>query len=320
MWRYIIKRLLVTIPVLICIAIAVFTLLYFTPGDPAKMLLSSDATEEQLAEKRAQLGLDQPYIVQLGNFLVELFLHGNLGTSYQDGTPVMYQLMLRFPRTIYLALMTMILNVVIGIPLGMAAATHKNKFADYFCTTFAMLTSALPGFWIAMLFVLLFALQLGWFPAGGVDSWKGYVLPTICAGLGGIGQLGRMTRSQMLEVINADYCVTARSQGISENSILYKHALPNALIPIITSVGTHFANSLGGSVVIENVFTIPGVGQYMIEGLNARDYPVTRGGVVLLAALFCIIMLIVDLIYAFIDPRIKAQYSQKRKKKVRVKA
>lgn len=317
MWRYIIKRLLILIPVVICVAIVIFTLLYFTPGDPAESLLGPTATAEQLAEKRHQLGLDQPYAVQLWDFLSELFLHGNLGTAFMDGTKVMQQLLARMPRTIIIAVMVMLIQVVFGIPLGISAATHKDKWQDTFCTFIAMSTTSFPGFWIALLLILLFSLKLDLLPSSGVASWQSYILPCIAAGLSGIGQMGRLTRSQMLEVKNADYCVTARSQGISERTILYRHALPNAMIPIITSAGTHFGSALGGSIVIETVFAIPGVGTYVMDAISARDYPVVRGGVVVLAIMFCIVMLIVDLCYAFIDPRIKAQYEQKKTRRVK---
>ena len=319
MWRYVLKRLLVLIPVIICVAIVIFTLLYFTPGDPAEAILGSSATPEQLAEKRHQLGIDQPYVVQLGRFLVELFLHGNLGTSYIDATNVMSQLMLRLPRTAIIAVMVMLIQVVFGIPLGISAATHKNGWQDTVCIFIAMVTTSFPGFWLALILVLVFSLRLNLLPSSGVESWVSYILPCIAAGLSGIGQMGRLTRSQMLEVINADYCVTARAQGIGERTILYRHALPNALIPIITSAGTHFGSALGGSIVIETVFAIPGVGTFIMEAINARDYPVVRGGVVILALLFCLVMLLVDLGYAFIDPRIKAQYEGKRTRKAGAK-
>lgn len=319
MWRYVIKRLLILIPVIICVAIVIFTLLYFTPGDPVEAILGPNASVEQRQEKRAELGLDQPYAVQLGDFLIQLFIHGNLGKSYIDGTYVMSQLLQRLPRTVIIAVMVMLIQVVIGIPLGMSAATHKDKWQDTFCMLMAMVTTSFPAFWIALLLVMLFSLRLGWLPATGVDSWLSYILPCFAAGLHGIGQMGRLTRSQMLEVKNADYCVTARSQGISEKKILYVHALPNALIPIITSIGTHFGTALGGSIVVETVFAIPGVGLFMMDAINSRDYPVVRGGVVILAIMFCLVMLLVDLCYAFIDPRIKAQYSQKKSRRARTK-
>ena len=317
MWRYIIKRLLILIPVIICVAIVIFTLLYFTPGDPIEAILGPNATNEQRDEKRAELGLDQPYAVQLGKFLKELFLEANLGKSYVDGTNVSYQLVQRLPRTIIIAVMVMLIQVVIGIPLGMSAATHKDKWQDTFCMFLAMVTTSFPAFWLALIMVLFFSLKLGWLPATGVDSWTSYILPCFAAGLHGIGQMGRLTRSQMLEVKNADYCVTARAQGVSERTILYGHALPNALIPIITSIGTHFGTALGGSIVVEKVFAIPGVGLYMMDAIEARDYPVIRGGVVILAIMFCLVMFVVDLCYAFIDPRIKAQYSQKKTRRAR---
>lgn len=313
MWRYVVKRLLILIPVVICVAIVIFTLLYFTPGDPVQSMLGSNATAAAIEQKRAELGLDQPYIVQLGEFLRDLFLHGNLGNSYMDNTSVMAQMLSRLPRTTLIAVICILLQLGGGIPLGVTAATHQNKWPDKFCTLLAMFTVSMPAFWIALMLILIFSLKLDLLPSFGVGSWQCYILPCVALGISGVGQMARLTRSQMLEVIHADYCVTARAQGIPERTILYKHALPNALIPIITSTGTHFGAVLGGTVVIETVFSIPGVGMYIIDAISARDYPIVRGGVVVLAILFCLIMMLVDLCYAFVDPRIKAQYEQHKK-------
>lgn len=317
MYKYVIKRLLWMIPVLIGVAIVIFTLLYFTPGDPAEAVLGTNPTYEEIVAKHAELGLDQPYIVQLGRFLKELFLEFNLGTSYVYKNSVAVEFFARLPRTFIIALTCLLTYIVVAIPLGVVAAVHQNKWQDHFCILLVMVTTAIPSFWFAMILMLIFSLHLGWLPSFGVGHWYCYIMPCIAASLSGIGGVARQTRSQMLESLHSDYIVTARSKGVSERSIRYRHALPNALIPVITSLGTYFGHSLAGAVTIEMVFTFPGVGLYLINGITNRDYPVVRGCVVMLAILFSLVMLVVDLTYAFIDPRIKAQYKGQHKRRIK---
>jgi len=282
--------------------------MHFAPGDPVGLALGDIYTEEQYAAKAAELGLDQPFLVQLWVFIRNIFMRFDFGTSWVLKTHVGTELFARLPRTLTLAGISCILEILIGIPLGITAATHKGGFVDKFCIFLAMVGISLPGFWIALMMILLFSNTLGWLPSSGVDHWYCYIMPCIANALTGIGGLTRVTRSQMLEVINADYVVTARAKGVPERTILYSHALPNALIPVVTHVGTHFATAIGGSVVIETVFSIPGIGFYITQSLGNRDYPIVTGGVTLLALIFCIIILLIDILYAYIDPRIKAQY------------
>jgi peptide/nickel transport system permease protein len=315
MSKYILKRLLMMIPVVFCVAVLIFTIMYFTPGDPASIVLGGNASEIEVALKREEMGLNEPYLVQLGTYLSNTFLHFDLGDSWTYNTPVARELLNRLPRTMLIALICMILQVIIGIPLGVTAAVHQNGFADRFCMLVALIGVSIPGFWLGLMLVILFALKLEILPAYGIGGIQYYILPCIANALPGIAQQARQTRSSMLEVIRSDYITTARAKGISEREILYKHALPNGLIPVITVMGNVFGRMLAGTVVIESVFSIPGIGTYMTGAINSRDYPVIRGSVVFLAILFSLIMLLVDLVYAYVDPRIKAQYEGKKRNK-----
>ena len=313
MWKYVIKRLLWMIPVLLGIAVVIFTIMYFCPGDPAAIILGNGATPAAIATKRAEMGLDQPYFVRLLSYLKQVFLHFDLGESYFYKQSVLSGILYSMPYTIAIAVICMILQIVIGTPLGITAAVHQNGFGDRFCMLIALLGVSVPGFWLAMMLVVLFAVNLGWLPPYGVGGIQYFILPCIANAFAGIASQARQTRSSMLEVIRSDYVVTARAKGLSEHDILYKHALPNALIPIITVVGNGMGMMLGGTVIIESVFSIPGIGSYTTEAINSRDYPVVMGGVLFLGALFSLIMLLVDIVYAYVDPRIKAQYSGQQK-------
>lgn len=315
MIRYVIKRLLMVIPVVLAVSIAIFTIMYFTPGEPARVILGDSATDAEIAQLTEEMGLNDPYIVQLGRFMYEMFIELNLGESYITGQSVWTEIAARFPRTLVFAVGSMILQVIIGTPLGITAATHQNGLADRICMLVALVGISLPNFWIALELVLLFALTLRWLPPYGLDAGiVSWILPLFTNSLSGIAMQARQTRSQMLENIRADYVTTARASGLSERTILYKYALPNSLIPVLQTMGDTFGRSLGGTVVIENVFSIPGIGTYLTTGISSRDYPVIRGSVVMLAIAFSLIMLVVDLSFAFIDPRIKAQYERGNKK------
>ncbi len=308
MWKYVVKRLLWMIPVMLGIAIVIFTIMYFCPGDPAAAILGNGATPAAIEAKREEMGLNDPYVVRLLSYLNQVFLHFDLGDSYFYNQPVISGILYRMPYTLTIAVICMLLQVFIGTPLGITAAVHQNGLADRFCMIVALLGVSIPGFWLAMMLVILFSVKLGWLPAYGVGGLQYYILPCIANSFAGIASQARQTRSSMLEVIRSDYIVTARAKGLSERTILYRHALPNALIPIITIVGNGMGMMLGGTVVIESVFSIPGIGSYTTEAINNRDYPIVMGGVLFLGAVFSLIMLLVDVVYAFVDPRIKAQY------------
>jgi peptide/nickel transport system permease protein len=296
------------LPVVLGVAVVIFTIMYFVPGDPARFIMGLDATAAQVAEKRHEMGLDAPYIIQLGRFLFNTFIRFDLGDSYMFNTPVLSDLMVRLPNTLIIGLLCMVLQIAVGIPLGVTAAVHHNGFADRLCIFLALFGVSMPSFWLGLLMVLLFSLKLGILPAYGVGGIQYFIMPVICNSFAGIATQARQTRSSMLDVIRSDYITTARSKGMSEHDVIYKHALPNALIPVITVIGNGLANIFGGAVVIETVFSIPGVGLYMTNAIGNRDYPVVQGAVVVLAVIFSLIVLLVDLVYAFVDPRIRAQF------------
>ena len=317
MGKYIIKRVLWLIPVVLGVAILIFAIMYFVPGDPAQIILGASATQSEIETLRQSMGLNDPFFIQLLRFLKQTFIDFDFGTSYVNKVPVFQALLERFPRTALIAIVCCIFQVILGIPMGINAAVHQNKWQDRMIVVIAMIGISIPNFWLAQMMILLFSFKLGWLPAFGIDSWKSYIMPCFCSMLMGVANQTRFTRTYMLEQIRSDYVVTARAKGLSEHKIIYKHALPNTLIPLITGIGGDFGAALGGTVIIENVFSIPGIGQYMVSAIGNRDYPVVRGSVVFLSIAFSIIMLMVDLLYAFIDPRIKAQYIARSKKKMK---
>lgn len=314
MVKYIIKRILWLIPVILGVSILIFTIMYFVPGDPAQVILGQSATQQEIEALRESMGLNDLYIVQLGRFLKETFLEFDLGNSYVNKVSVSDSLMQRFPQTAIIALVSCFLQVAIGIPLGVTAAVHHNKWQDRVSVVGAMIGISIPSFWLASMMILTFSYRLGWLPAYGIDGWTSYIMPCFCAALAGIATEVRFTRTYMLEQIRSDYVVTARAKGMPERIIRYIHALPNTMIPLITGIGGSLGAAFGGTVIIENVFSIPGIGQYMVKAIGNRDYPVVRGSVVVLSIVFSIIMLFVDIAYSFIDPRIKSQYTSNKKK------
>lgn len=314
MLRYIGKRLLTMIPILVVVAIVIFCLMDFVPGDPVQIMLGDSATPAQIEEARERLGLNDPFLVRMADYLKGL-LKLDFGTSYIYGTPVGPALLSRFPRTVTLALLCVSVSVIIGVPIGIACAMNAGKLVDRVWMFLTLLGNSMPGFWLALMLVILFAVKLGWLPSNGIGGPEYYVLPVIANSLGSFASISRQTRSSMLEVIRSDYVVTARSKGLAERDVIWKHALPNALIPIITICGSRFGHMLGGTTIIESVFSIPGIGLYMIDGINSRDYPVVQGSIIYIAFTFSVMMLITDLVYAFVDPRIKAQYVREKKKK-----
>ena len=312
MVKYVIKRLLMLILVVLGVTVLIFSLMHFVPGDPAQLILGSTADLEDIEALRESMGLNDPFIVQLGRYMYNVFLKFDFGSSYYSGKTVTSELITRMPYTLILGFASIILTLIVGVPLGILAAVKHNRPMDYISMIIALIGVSMPGFWIGLLLVIVFALNLGILPATGVDTWTGYILPVIATSLGALGGLARQSRSSMLEVINSDYNVTARAKGLSEREIIVKHALPNALLPIITIAGSQLSNIFGGSVVIETVFSIPGVGMYMVQAISSRDYPAVEGAVIILSIIFSIIMLLVDLAYAFIDPRIKETFAGKR--------
>jgi peptide/nickel transport system permease protein len=295
--------------VLIGTAIVIFTIMYFIPGDITKSLLGPDLSEAERDIMRDKLGLNDPYIVQLGKYLYNVFLRLDFGKSYIFNVPVIQELASRIPRTLFLGTACILLNSIIGIPLGITAALHQNKWQDTLCMVLALLLVSIPSFWLALQLVAIFSVKLGWLPAFGIGGFQYYIMPIIAASMAGAASNARQMRSSMLEVIRSDYIVSARAKGVEEKNVVRKHMLPNALIPVVTSVGVGLGKAIAGSVVIETVFTIPGVGMYLMTGINSKDFPVVQGSVIILSFFSAIVMLLLDIVYAQIDPRIKAQYS-----------
>ena len=312
MAKFILNRCIWMLFTLLATAFIIFTILYLTPGDPAEILLGQVAVPDEIAKLHAELGLDRPYLVQLGDFLYNVFIKLDFGNSWIYDVPVFEELAQRLPRTLTIGLSAMALNLSLGLLLGIFAGTHQGKWQDSATMAIAMVFVSTPDFWVALMMIVLFALKLGWLPAYGLGGPENYIMPIICASLGGMAVNARQTRSSILEVFREDFITTARSKGQAEMVVVRKHMLPNALMPVITSVGTGFARIVAGSAVIESVFSIPGVGLYMLNAINGRDYPALRGSILFFAAYTAVVMLIIDLIYAYIDPRIKAQYSGRR--------
>jgi peptide/nickel transport system permease protein len=296
---------------LLATAFIIFTILYFTPGDPARVM-APGASEADIQALRHQMGLDRPYLVQLGDFIYKSFFKLDFGNSYIYKVPVFQEMGNRLPRTLLIGLSAMALNLAFGLSLGIFAGTHEGKWQDSATMAIAMVFISAPDFWVALMMIVLFAAKLGWLPAYGIGGIQYYIMPIICASLGGIAVNARQTRSSMLEVFREDFVTTARSKGQAEKVVVRKHMLPNALMPIITSIGIGFSRIVAGSAIIENVFSIPGVGLYMLSAINSRDYPAIRGSVLFFAAFTAVVMLLVDLVYSFVDPRIKSQYSSRR--------
>lgn len=317
MLRYIAKRLLMLVPVLLGISLVVLILIDITPGDPARMMLGTQATEARVQELREEMGLNDPLPVRYVRFLWNV-LHGDFGTSFMTKRPVFEEMVQRFPYTLRLVSISLALSILLGIPLGVFAATHQYTWKDNAAMFIALFCVSMPSFWFALMLIRFFGVELRWLPISGVVSWKGWVLPCIALALGLTASIARQTRSNMLEVIRQDFISTAKAKGLSKVRVTYRHALKNALIPIIMLIGGIFGSMLGGALISEVIFSIPGLGQYTITGLSNRDYPVIQGSVLILSTMFAIVILIVDVVFALVDPRIRSQYSSgkgKRKRK-----
>ncbi len=308
MIKYTLRRLLMLIPVLIGVAFIVFTLLFITPGDPARMALGEDAPAEAVEQFRINYGLNDPFLVQFGRYCYNAVLHGDIGRSYVTKAPVTEELMSRFPMTLELSFWAVVVGVALGIPFGIICAIRQYSFFDSIAMILALVGVSMPNFWMGVLLILLFSVHLDWLPPSGFSSLSEKVMPVFTLSGSSLAVITRMTRSSMLEVVRSDYIRTARAKGQNESVIIWRHALPNALIPILTTIGMQFGTLLGGSILTESVFSIPGVGRLMVDSIKMRDYPIVQGGVLYIAVVFCFVNLAVDLLYAMVDPRIKAKY------------
>lgn len=308
MWRFVVKRILTLLPVLLGVAFIVFSLLYITPGDPARIVLGEQVSEEAIKEFRRAEGLDDPFFVQFGRYIYKAVTKGDIGVSYVTKRPVMADILAAFPPTVLLSALAVLVAIIIGIPCGIVSAVKQYSIFDSVVMIFAMIGISMPIFWSGLLLILFFSVNLGWFPSSGFDSFSAMVLPSVALAAQSVAIITRMTRSSMLDVVRQDYIRTARAKGQKESVIIWSHALKNALIPIVTIVGLQFGNLLGGALITESIFSIPGIGRLMVDAIKMRDYPVVQGGVLFIAVAFCIVNLLVDILYSYIDPRIKSQY------------
>lgn len=304
MLKYAIRRILLLIPVILSVMVILFTILYFTPGDPARIALGQEVTQEAIDAFRAQHGLDDPYIVQLGRYVTNAVFKGDLGYSYIMKSSVASELASRIPMTLKLAFWSVVFSTLVGIPMGIICAVRQYSLLDSFVTLVTLLGVSMPTFWTGLLFILAFSVHLGWLPSMGFSTPSEMVLPILTLAGSSVAIIARITRSSMLEVIKSDYIRTARAKGQKEGAVIFRHALPNAMIPIMTIISMQFGMLLGGSIVTEAIFSISGVGRLMLEAINMRDYPIIQGGVLFISVAFCLINLAVDILYAFVDPRI----------------
>lgn len=299
------------IPVLLGVLFLVFTLNEISPGDPAEMIAGDAASEEVVEQIREDLGLNEPFLVRFANYVKNLVLHGDLGTSYKTKQPVLDEVMARLPTTITLALTSAGFAVLLSIPIGVISAIKQNTWMDNILMVLALIGVAMPAFWQGLMTIILFSVNLGWLPSYGFTTPAHWIMPVLTIGTGAMGSLTRITRSSMLEVIRQDYIRTARAKGQAERKVIIGHALRNSMIPIITAISIQLGSMLGGAIVTETVFAIPGIGMLMIQSIKARDYPTIQGAVVVIAIMFSIVNLVVDVIYTFADPRLKTIYQRK---------
>lgn len=304
---YIANRLFAMIFVIIGVTIIVFTLLYMSPSDPAINILGQQATAEQVANFRELYGLNEPYLAQLWNAIVSVFTF-DFGMTYQGGVSVAADLASRFPITLTITFFSLAFSLLIALPAGIYAGVKPNSTFDYIFMLIALIGISVPSFWIGLIFILNFSVQLGWLPATfSPTDWTSIIMPIVVLGVGLMASVARMARSSTLEVINEDYVMTARSKGVSRFKVVAKHVVPNALIPVITIVGLQFSAMLAGSAVTEQVFTVPGIGSYIVEKQFLPDVPAVLGGVVYIAVILSIVNLIIDIMYSFLDPRIRTK-------------
>ena len=308
MLKYIIRRIIAMIPVVIGIPFLVFMIMQLAPGDPVQMILGDNASPEAVEAMRDEMGLNDNVLIQYGRYLVNL-AQGDMGTSYVNKRPVADEVFSRVPATFKLAAVAAVVSIVIAIPLGILAAIKQNTLFDHSSMVVSLIGISMPAFWLALMLMLLFSLKLGWLPAQGAkDGWKSYVLPSIAIGFMQMAAIARTTRSSMLETIRQDYIRTARSKGITEREVIFHHSFRNALIPTVTIVGVQLGGLLGGAVLTETVFAWPGLGRLVVQAVNGRDVPVVLGCIVVLSVGFSIVNLVVDLLYGFIDPRVRSMY------------
>ena len=318
MTRYIFKRILQLIPVLIAVIFLIYILQFLAKGDPAVMRLGTEATPEELAAWRQSYGLNDPLLIQFGKYLWGIVTRGDLGRSYRTGQAVTTEIFARWPVTFTLAIVTNIVGFSLGLALGIISALNRNSWKDNVARIFGMIGSSMPSFWFALLLIMLFSIKLRWLPVSGWYGVQYWILPAFTQGILSAAAYMRNVRASVLDNVKQDFVRTARAKGQKERVVIWHHIMGNAMIPIVTAIGMHFAVALGGTMIIEQIFAIPGLGRFMVESINNRDFPQLRASIILTAVTVTLINLLIDVAYAFIDPRIKASFarSSKRPKKV----
>ena len=308
MVKYIAKRVLMMIPVLLGVILLVFFIMNLASGNAVLLILGENATEEAVAVKTRELGLDRPILVRYAAYVADL-VRGDMGTSYFSSRSVAEEVLSRFPATLKLAVVSAIISTLLAIPLGIFAAVRQNTLFDNFSMILSLVGNSMPAFWLALMLMMLFAEKLGWLPAEGMkNGWRSYVLPAVSIGFINMAAIARTTRSTMLETVRQDYIRTARAKGVDEEAVVMDHAFPNALIPTITVIGVQFGNLLGGAILVETVFAWPGLGRLMVQSVNNRDVPLVLGCIVILSISYSVVNLLVDLVYGFVDPRVRSMY------------
>ena len=304
MGRYFVRRILETIPLMLIISIFVFMFIHLLPGDPAKTLAGVEATVEEVEAIREEWGLNDPLIVQYGNYMKDL-LRGDMGRSLKSSTPVTELILSRFQYTIQLVLAGVLRAPALGIFIGVMCAIKRGKAFDLGGMLFAIAGLSAPGFWVGLMLIQVFAVNLGWLPSGGLDSWKSLVLPSVVMGLGIMAVLARYSRSSMLETLREDYVRTARAKGQKESVVMFRHAFKNSLIQVVTILGLQIGGLLSGSVITETIFSIPGMGRLLVDSIAYRDYPAIQGLLMIFSLQYVLINLFVDLLYGVINPKIR---------------
>ncbi|MBY0083991.1 nickel ABC transporter permease [Brevibacillus brevis] len=304
MFRYIVKRLIEIIPIIFVVSLLIFFFIHLVPGDPVRLAAGKEATLEEIERVRQELGLDKPLLTQYVNYMQNL-LTGNLGHSLKTGLPITDMFENRFSVTMTLTFMSLGWALVLGLLIGTISAVFRNKWPDYVGMLTAISGISLPGFWLGLILIQVFSVTLGWFPTGGVESWKSYVLPSLTLGAGIMSMLARFTRSSLLETLKEDFIRTGRAKGLKESVVVRKHALKNSMIPVVTIAGLQFGFLLGGSVVVETVFSIPGMGRLLIDSIAFRDYPVVQAVILLFSLEFILVNLLVDILYKALNPKIR---------------
>ena len=312
MLKYIGKRFLLMVPVILGVSFIIFSIMNLTPGDPALLILGEAATPEAVQELREEMGLNDNFFVRYGRYVINA-ARLDFGQSYRTRLPVIKEIFSRFPNTVTLAFWGISLAVIIGLPIGIISAVKQYTLVDGLSLATALLMTSMPAFWLGLILMLTFSLRLNLLPATGADTWKNFVLPSVTLAIGTMALLIRMTRSTMLEVIRQDYIRTAKSKGCSTRRVIFNHALRNAMLPVITVIGINFGFQLGGAMITETVFAMPGLGTLMITSVRMKDTPVVMASVLFVAILAGLINLLVDILYVFIDPRIKSQYIKPKK-------